>query len=840
MTEQLNIDSYCRVCMVQNPDELISLFQIHDSEDDVIANMIIDCTEVMVSDDDNLPQHICRDCLIRLNHAYKLRKQCQRSDEAFRAMLLRVDQQSFKSEMEVYDPSPKLFLASLNEQHFQLLNTQKDYRLVKITGLRCCGCNRIFGNSDELKNHSIMFHTLSAKCDLNTHECTVCGFGFGSRKELTDHEMDLQDLYYVCNQCELMLNTEDDLVQHLKDIHEVEELSQSSEKNVIPSEDSQCDLKLEEELMEEGQEIEYLDEDEDYHEYVDLTMKIKTESANEDSPETKKQLLRTLPGSEFVSRTEEFSKYSIYHLRGERCCGCLRLFVDIESLLIHCDHEHGNRQKIKVAKYQCDVCFQRFGSSLLLSKHKQVAKGKTMYHCKLCDAVLEDERSFIKHIIFTDNHEEVIDAVKIEGKYEEIRIEGSKCCGCDVMCDNEKEMQKHIEELHLPGSVEDDREFKCNRCFKGFHRMNHLARHESDAQKKLSYRCFTERCNYTTIHKRQILKHITTKYTHRNLPRKTAKTHRTDDLSGEYCRYSCCFARCYEVFDSYEELEDHAESVHEMLRIQHTQDRESTQAVCMICLKGFENEQACEKHRSTDRNQKYVCLKCGVQYVSKSTLLQHERSKCGKVAQYQCTQCDKTFVSLGGLRNHQEVHSQKRSHVCDTCGRGFLRKGILKDHINTVHSKVRLFQCSLCPKSFTSRNVFQSHQMTHTKEKPYQCRHCEKRYYKTSDRTMHENQVHLGIRPFQCNFCTASFIRDRERRLHERTHTKTKLYNCDMCSEGYNKFAEYKSHRLKEHGLETLRDLGPAIMAAVRGEQRQEFPGKPHCKLEIEVCDMVE
>lgn len=766
-----------------------------------------------VSDDDNLPQNICRDCLIRLNHAYELRKQCQRSDQAFRAMLLRVEQQLMKPEIEATDPPAEFFLSSLNEQHFQILNAEKDYRFVRITGLRCCGCYSIFGNSDELKNHSL-----------------TC-----SRKELTDHEMDLQYVYYACNHCELMLNTEEELVQHLKDIHGVEDFSQSAENNVTPSEDEKDDPELD-----EGQEVEYLDEDDDYFEYVDLTMKITMESLNEDTYETQKQQLRTLPESKFVSRTEEFSEYCIYHIQGERCCGCLRLFVDIKSLLMHCDYEHGNRQKIKVAKYQCDVCFQRFGSSLHLSKHKQAAKGKTMYLCKCCDSVLEDERSFTKHIISKENHEKVVDAVKIEGKYEEMHVEGIRCCGCDAVCDDEKEMQKHIEELHLPSSVEDDGEFKCNRCFKGFHRMNHLARHESDAQKKLSFRCCIEGCNFTSIHKRQMLKHITTKYTHRGLPRKTTKECKKDDLSGEDCRYSCCFVRCREAFDSYEELEDHAESVHEMLRIQHTQDRTFTQSVCMICLKGFESEQACERHRSTDRNRKHACLKCGVQYVSKSTLLQHERSKCGKVAQYQCTQCEKTFVSLGGLHNHQEVHSQKRSHVCGTCGRGFLRKGILKDHINAVHSKVRLFQCSLCPKSFASRNVFQSHQMTHTKVKPYQCRHCEKRYYKTSDRTMHENQVHLGIRPFQCNFCTASFIRDRERRLHERTHTKTKLYNCDMCSEGYNKFAEYKSHRLKEHGLETLRDLGPVTMAAVRGEQRQASPEQNRCKLEIEVFDMVE
>lgn len=42
-------DAICRVCMSEDPQsELISLFQINGTGDEVIANMIIDCCEVMV------------------------------------------------------------------------------------------------------------------------------------------------------------------------------------------------------------------------------------------------------------------------------------------------------------------------------------------------------------------------------------------------------------------------------------------------------------------------------------------------------------------------------------------------------------------------------------------------------------------------------------------------------------------------------------------------------------------------------------------------------------------------------------------------------------------------
>nr|XP_019561210.2 zinc finger protein 14-like [Aedes albopictus] len=734
------MERYCRVCMAENPAELISLFQIHDNEEEVIANMIIDCTEVMVSDDDNLPQQICGKCLIRLNHAYELRKQCQKSDEAFRAMLM--TGASFPNETQ------QNTTYSADDQKIETLQPNR-----------------------------------------------------------------------------------------------VDDADDKSEKELITSDPWYGTPSIEDEDMTEAQSVEYLDEDEDYHEYVGSTTKIKTEATTEDKRDHKVRI-GTIPEPEFVNKMEEFDHYIVYQVCGERCCGCHMIFPDIDSLSNHCQQDHNNEQISTVrSKLECDTCFKRMESIQLLRKHKQAVQNNVLYYCKLCSSVLEDELSFLKHILMMEDHDVVVDTITLVDKFEEQLSKGSVCCGCEIICRDESDLKKHIAETHFSNtkSVEHDGDLECRKCFKRFQQQEELLRHQSEAQLRL-YHCRIGDCTYSTIHKRHIIKHITTNNSHRNSPGKPAKPMKKDQkVIEDDGRFCCCFVRCHEMFDVYEDLENHAETVHELLRIQHRQDREHTQVVCEICLKGFENEQAFDRHRSSDKNRKHVCGTCGAKYVSKSTLVQHERSNCGKVAQYQCSECDKTFMSLGGFRNHQEVHSAKRSHVCDICGRGFLRKGILKDHMNTVHSKARLFQCTLCSKSFTSRNVFQSHQMTHTKEKPYQCRHCEKRYYKTSDRTMHENQVHLGIRPFKCGFCPASFIRNRERRLHERTHTKAKLYNCDQCYEGYNKFSEYKAHRFEEHGLDTLRDLGPVAMAAVHGEQEQ--PGThqtTECKLEIEVCDMAE
>ncbi|KAL1395418.1 hypothetical protein pipiens_011275 [Culex pipiens pipiens] len=559
-------DDICRVCMTEDAQvELISLFQINGTGDEVIANMIIDCCEVMVSDDDNMPQNICADCLDRLNQAYELRKQCKRSDQVLRGLV------------------------------------------------------------------------------------------------------------------------GDEPVEDVPDDASVMEL-----------------------------EVEYLDEEDESEE--------------------------TSPNLKFVESVEDFPSHRVYRLLGEQCCSCFELFQDVDALMAHCDQEHGRGTPGK-SHFQCDVCRDPFDSHAALTKHKEVAAGMVLYHCKRCQVDLRSEREFLKHVVTSErDHEDAVETLDVAGKFEQVLIVGMRCCGCDEIYDDQVELERHREDAHRSSRVEGSG-FECDGCYRRFKISFQLAKHRAEAKAKQWF---------------------------------------------------------------------------------HEQDRNAEHNVtCDICHRGFPDERTYSRHRN-DKTRKHICKTCGVQYAFRANLIEHERSNCGQVARYKCSQCDKAYKTPGGLKNHRKTHKDQRSFVCELCGRAFLRKGILKDHMNTVHSTVRAFQCSLCPKSFTSRNIYRSHQLTHTKEKPFQCRHCDKRYLKSSDRKMHENQVHLGNRPFRCQYCPATFTRDRERRLHERVHTKAKLYTCDECGEGYNKFAAFKDHRRKQHGLDTMRDLGPAAMAAVQGQDDEE------------------
>uniref|UniRef100_A0A8D8HNK6 Zinc finger protein 26 n=1 Tax=Culex pipiens TaxID=7175 RepID=A0A8D8HNK6_CULPI len=626
-------DAICRVCMTEDPQaELISLFQINGTGDEVIANMIIDCCEVMVSDDDNMPQNICADCLDRLNQAYELRKQCKRSDQVLRGLV------------------------------------------------------------------------------------------------------------------------GDEPVEDVPDDASVMEL-----------------------------EVEYLDE--------------------EDEPE------ESSPNPKFVESVEDFPLHRVYRLLGEQCCSCFELFQDVDALMAHCDQEHGRGTPGK-SHFQCDVCRDPFDSHAALTKHKEVAAGMVLYHCKRCQVDLRSEREFLKHVVTSErDHEDAVETLDVAGRFEEILIVGMRCCGCDEIYDDQVELERHREDAHRSSRVEGSG-FECDGCYRRFKISFQLAKHRAEARAKQWFVCSAESCQFRTVSRKSMIGHM-------------IRDHESSSKKPD-SGYACCVLRCFETFQTYEDLEFHADEAHALVRLQHEQDRNAEHNVtCDICHRGFPDERTYSRHRN-DKTRKHICKTCGVQYAFRANLIEHERSNCGQVARYKCSQCDKAYKTPGGLKNHRKTHKDQRSFVCELCGRAFLRKGILKDHMNTVHSTVRAFQCSLCPKSFTSRNIYRSHQLTHTKEKPFQCRHCDKRYLKSSDRKMHENQVHLGNRPFRCQYCPATFTRDRERRLHERVHTKAKLYTCEECGEGYNKFAAFKDHRRKQHGLDTMRDLGPAAMAAVQGQDDEE------------------
>ena len=71
-----------------------------------------------------------------------------------------------------------------------------------------------------------------------------------------------------------------------------------------------------------------------------------------------------------------------------------------------------------------------------------------------------------------------------------------------------------------------------------------------------------------------------------------------------------------------------------------------------------------------------------------------------------CSQCGKRFVSLNGLRLHEDLH--KGRYNCSYCGKGFSGSTYLRGHLVT-YTGVMEFRCKLCEREFRYARQLRRH-----------------------------------------------------------------------------------------------------------------------------------
>merc|ERR1719315_688903 len=96
------------------------------------------------------------------------------------------------------------------------------------------------------------------------------------------------------------------------------------------------------------------------------------------------------------------------------------------------------------------------------------------------------------------------------------------------------------------------------------------------------------------------------------------------------------------------------------------------------------------------------CPDCGKNYTMRAMRehrkRHHEAEHVGK--RYPCPQCNKQFKRPGDVRRHiREVH-QKCRYVCQYCEKSFSQQAKLKLHVRSLHMGNYPHICNLCGKGF--------------------------------------------------------------------------------------------------------------------------------------------
>ncbi|XP_054444116.1 zinc finger and SCAN domain-containing protein 5B-like [Pteronotus mesoamericanus] len=132
-------------------------------------------------------------------------------------------------------------------------------------------------------------------------------------------------------------------------------------------------------------------------------------------------------------------------------------------------------------------------------------------------------------------------------------------------------------------------------------------------------------------------------------------------------------------------------------------------------------------------------------------------------------------------------------YECADCKKRFNYESQLTIHQRT-HTGERPFECQFCLKRFIQPSDLRVHQRIHTGEKPYNCRVCRKSFTHDSTLRGHE-KVHTGEKPYPCEVCHKCFSHRGNLNVHLRTHTDLRPYRCHECDQAFRQLGTFKRHQ---------------------------------------------
>lgn len=187
----------------------------------------------------------------------------------------------------------------------------------------------------------------------------------------------------------------------------------------------------------------------------------------------------------------------------------------------------------------------------------------------------------------------------------------------------------------------------------------------------------------------------------------------------------------------------------------------------------------------SDKFKKHKCHLCDKKYRSPGALATHLRTHEG-IKPFECNECAKCCSSKALLQVHlRRKHSGKKPFQCWHCGEPFTDNCYLKYHIQVKHTvdKGKTLQCDKCEKTFVAAHRLKIHYRSHTGERPYPCKLCEKAFTCVELLNAHMTNKHINARSFKCRLCPRAFnvrgkLKDHEKTVHK---PKTpKLESFDM------------------------------------------------------------
>ena len=130
---------------------------------------------------------------------------------------------------------------------------------------------------------------------------------------------------------------------------------------------------------------------------------------------------------------------------------------------------------------------------------------------------------------------------------------------------------------------------------------------------------------------------------------------------------------------------------------------------CEKCARVFRRNQELRLHMMREHeNVKFPCSKCNVTCATRQLLVKHERIAHSTDPKYECKHCHKRFGNLTLVAVHAVSHEEAK-YPCSHCPKVLKRPEALKAHERRYHTGEKPFPCSICGKGYVSKHALGDH-----------------------------------------------------------------------------------------------------------------------------------
>ncbi|OAD62428.1 hypothetical protein WN48_07299, partial [Eufriesea mexicana] len=724
----------CRICLSTNQNNQC-IFGV--KRCDSINKDTIDlsekfrlCSGVEILENDGLPTTICMKCILKINDAHELRKQCQQSDLRLKKLYGKVE--------KTYNIN---FCKITKDQYCQTdYSFTSDLIKIETETFSAMGYNP----------YSMIIHNSDTK-DIKDHKV------INESKYVEDEEpnsnLNKQNAHIKCKQTEYEKNVTG------REVYRTRRITMFKRVTSIEN------LKNHKERQ---------------RQYIKKNTTVKWDDNATDIKKTDSQNSYVCPKcSRCYSSKRSLDRHVLTHNEKKFICDkCNKHFFQLDKLL---QHSKLHIIKDKPKPVLCKICNRNFRKTDTMVRHLNVHKRTNPKEVLSILKEIRDKRKLENTIElkekptqvenskdkkdmgkeFTTNESITLNIHKkktLESKDKRFNFNLSsssdvanenidssdhetlyRCNYCTKRYASEKSLQKHLQ-MHV------EKKFICNVCNMKFFRQDRLNSHKNryghneDSASLEVQKPFDDKSAIKLINSwiREEL-----------------------DSDNEEKGFPCKI--CGKSYDTKKSLLKHQLSMHN-----------AEEENCVTCGKMCTcNEKEKDQHKLNERLKPYQCDECNKSFEKEVKLQKHirihERAKEQQDVNFKrflCHICSKTFRQNTGLMFHMRTHTGYKPHVCKYCGRGFTSNSNCINHERT-HTGDRPFVCHFCSAAFAKSCTLKAHITTHTGEANYHCKTCGKSFRRLKYLKEHKF-THTGEKPYACKICGTAYSHSGSLFVHEK------------------------------------------------------------------------